>query len=169
MYPLVRKLNTLGTRVMLLGWDFEYHDDRHGELRTTRTAQGLIDEVTYPVLMSDVIDDRAMRNSPIVANLFMAQVAKSSTVERHSDSADGSEAGSIRHLGDGWGFISPKSGGPDLYFYHADLGNSEFGALRVGQAVRFGRSTNDKGPCALNVTVLGRAGEEGVASPADPA
>ena len=45
--PLVRKLNTLGTRVMLLAWDFAYMDEA-GQERETRTSQALLDEVTVP-------------------------------------------------------------------------------------------------------------------------
>ena len=31
--PLLRKLNTMGTRVMLLGWDFKYVDQNGNERR----------------------------------------------------------------------------------------------------------------------------------------
>ena len=56
--PLVRKLNTQGARVMLLAWDFSYQTDS-GETRETRTSQTLIDEVTYPILMHNLIEDRS--------------------------------------------------------------------------------------------------------------
>jgi cold shock CspA family protein len=68
--PLVRKLNTLGTRVMVLGWDFRY-TDANGSERETRTAQTLLDEATYPVMMNTVIEDRARQNEPLVRNLFV--------------------------------------------------------------------------------------------------
>ena len=71
--PLVRKLNTLGTRVMLLAWDLEY-TDKGGIERTTRTSQALIDEVTYPVMMADIIDDRSKKNDVIIKNLFLKKV-----------------------------------------------------------------------------------------------
>src|SRR5262249_37618829 len=67
---LVRKLKTLGTRVMVLGWDFRYTDANGGE-RETRTAQVLLDEATYPVMMNTVIEDRARQNEPLVRNLFV--------------------------------------------------------------------------------------------------
>ena len=51
--PLVRKLNTLGTRVMLLAWDFKWFDAA-GQERETRTAHVLLDEVSYPVMMHQV-------------------------------------------------------------------------------------------------------------------
>ncbi len=53
--PLVRKLNALGTRVMVLGWDFEYIDD-NGNERYTATSGKMMNEVTYPIWMHKVID-----------------------------------------------------------------------------------------------------------------
>lgn len=54
--PLVRKLNGIGTRVILLAWDFNYTMP-DGSERETRTSRALINEVTYPVLMSELIDE----------------------------------------------------------------------------------------------------------------
>lgn len=68
--PLVRKLETLGTRVMVLGWDFRFVDSNGAE-RETRTAQKILDEVTYPILMNTVIEDRARQNEPLVRDLFV--------------------------------------------------------------------------------------------------
>src|SRR6185312_11429110 len=68
--PLSRKLNTLGTRVMVLGWDFKYVD-HNGIDRETRTAQVLLDEVTYPIMMHPIIDDRARFKDPLVNGLFV--------------------------------------------------------------------------------------------------
>ena len=68
--PLVRKLNTLGTRVMVLGWDFRYLDPNSNE-RETRTAQVLLDEVTYPIMMHPIIEDRARLRDPLINGLFV--------------------------------------------------------------------------------------------------
>jgi cold shock CspA family protein len=68
--PLVRKLNALGARVMLLGWGFSYID-QSGKDRETRTAQVLLEEVTYPVLMHQIIDDRSRRGDPRIDQLFV--------------------------------------------------------------------------------------------------
>ena len=54
--PLARKVISRGTRVMLLGWNFEYTDDV-GTLRQTTTSIRLINEVTYPVMMQEVMND----------------------------------------------------------------------------------------------------------------
>jgi cold shock CspA family protein len=68
--PLVRKLNTLGTRVMVLGWDFRYFDP-NGNERETRTAQVLLDEVTYPIMMHPIIEDRARQRDVLINGLFV--------------------------------------------------------------------------------------------------
>ena len=70
--PLVRKLNGLGTRVLITAWDLRHGDDRFGS-GTTRTAQALIDEVTYPLMMGSIIDDRSRRADPLIRNLFVSR------------------------------------------------------------------------------------------------
>lgn len=70
--PLVRKLNGLGTRVLITAWDLRHEDDRFGS-GSTRTAQALIDEVTYPVMMGSIIDDRSRRADPLIRNLFVTR------------------------------------------------------------------------------------------------
>lgn len=70
--PLIRKLNTLGTRVMVLSWDFEYLNDE-GEKMVTRTSQDLLEEVSYPVAMHQVIDDRGRKNDSMIQSLFVKQ------------------------------------------------------------------------------------------------
>ncbi|MEZ0607443.1 NYN domain-containing protein [Fibrella sp. WM1] len=70
--PLIRKLNTLGTRVMVLSWDFEYLNDE-GEKMVTRTSQDLLEEVSYPVAMHQEIDNRVRKNDSMIQNLFVKQ------------------------------------------------------------------------------------------------
>ena len=48
--PLVRKLHTLGTQVMLICWDFSYHNESGGVVET-KTSWQLQEEVFYPVQM----------------------------------------------------------------------------------------------------------------------
>lgn len=70
--PLVRKLNTLGSRIMVLSWDFEFLNEQ-GEKQVTRTSQDLLEEVSYPVAMHGLIDDRSRRNDTVIQNLFVKQ------------------------------------------------------------------------------------------------
>ena len=87
--PLVRKLNGLGARVMVTAWDLPAANERSS---TTRTAQALIDEVTYPVMMGAIIDDRARRFDPLVVNLFVPRSKPSVVaVETAGDDASGTD------------------------------------------------------------------------------
>lgn len=70
--PLIRKLNTLGSRIMVLSWDFEFLNEQ-GEKQVTRTSQDLLEEVSYPVGMHGIIDDRSRRNDLVIQNLFVKQ------------------------------------------------------------------------------------------------
>jgi uncharacterized LabA/DUF88 family protein/cold shock CspA family protein len=70
--PLIRKLNTLGSRIMVLSWDFEFLNEQ-GEKQVTRTSQDLLEEVSYPVAMHGLIDDRSRRNDMVIQNLFVKQ------------------------------------------------------------------------------------------------
>ena len=67
--PLVRKLNGISTRVMLLAWDFKYTWE--GENYETRTSQSLIDESSYPIMMNQLIDSRDHKNDAVINSLFL--------------------------------------------------------------------------------------------------
>ena len=67
--PLVRKINSLGSRVMILGWNFE-DTDHYGHPRETVTSARLLKEATYPIMMHEVID-KAKRSDPVLAGLFV--------------------------------------------------------------------------------------------------
>jgi uncharacterized LabA/DUF88 family protein len=72
--PLARKLSGIGTRTMVLAWDFQYEfTDWQGvaKRRETRTAQALIDGCTYPVMMTAIIDDRSKKDDAVVRGLFV--------------------------------------------------------------------------------------------------
>ncbi|GAB3554238.1 hypothetical protein GCM10027577_38790 [Spirosoma fluminis] len=73
--PLIRKLNTLGSRIMVLSWDFEFLNEQ-GEKQVTRTSQDLLEEVSYPVAMHALIDERSRKNDMVIQNLFVKQQAK---------------------------------------------------------------------------------------------
>jgi len=68
--PLIRKVNGLGTRVMLLGWDVSW-DDASGH-HQTRTSQALINEASYPILVSDDIESRTSRGDKFIEGLFVS-------------------------------------------------------------------------------------------------
>jgi len=79
--PLARKINSLGTRIMVLGWDFKY-TDRQGQEKTTITSINLLQEVTYPVMMHQIIDDKTMRDNTKIRNLFV-EFKSDKTIDVH--------------------------------------------------------------------------------------
>jgi cold shock CspA family protein len=170
--PLVRKLNTLGTRVMLTAWDFEW-TDRNQQQRTTRTAQVLLDEVSYPVMMHQVIEDRSKRNDPLVKGLFIPQkelkavvaaAAVAPTLPTPSPAAPGAGPapaevfnGTIQSLKAGFGFIRPSTGVASIFFFHAEVTNLDFSELHEGDKVRYKHGRNERGTCAVDIEVLREA------------
>ncbi len=113
--PLIRKLNTLNTRVMVLSWDFEYTDDS-GRKYTTRTSQELLEEVTYPIAMHEVIDNRIRRNEPLVNNLFVQ-----SDYRRPNTNSNGSY-----HRSTAPAFQTQPSSNGGSYFDPIDEGSEQF-------------------------------------------
>ena len=160
--PLVRKLNTLGARVMLLGWEFEYERE-DGRTMRTQVSTGLIDRVTYPIHMKSEIDDRARRHDPLIDGLFLPQSGTSEWDWRsHRDTSrtlpadfvEGVECqGTVVNLiaGKGYGFIKPITG-TDNYFFHAiDLVDIVIDDLRYDDKVSFVTARGEKGIVAKNV------------------
>lgn len=169
--PLVRKLSSLGTRVMLLGWDFRWIDQNEVE-RETKTAQALMEEATYPVKMSDLIDDAASSADPLVSGLFMAakdgralppEASESWALQNAAAGGTGAEGGSsfsgtIHSIKAGYGFISPGQGGGTIFFHYSEVIGADFNDLKPGDVVTYRLGSNDKGPCAVEVALVKRAG-----------
>jgi cold shock CspA family protein/uncharacterized LabA/DUF88 family protein len=171
--PLVRKLNTLGTRVMLLAWDFEFQ--REGRTIATRTSQALINEVTYPVMMADEIDSRGRLCDHAVDQIFvqrvrdtiahvLAQRARDDAAPLTSQEDDAvtalgqallmqSTAGHIANvnLDKGYGFLTPEGSPTNIFFHFSALQNCELTDLRVGLPVGFRVVATDRGPNAVDV------------------
>jgi|UniRef100_Q3AP42 uncharacterized LabA/DUF88 family protein/cold shock CspA family protein len=142
--PLIRKLNTLGTRVMVLSWDFEYTSD-NGKQMTTRTSQDLLEEVTYPVAMHEIIDNRIKKNEPLINNLFVPPSKKrifEKPLDREYDESE-QQTGTILALKDGYGFI--KFPPNNLFFHYSNLNGVDFNDLKVDDAVQFVIGKNDRG------------------------
>ncbi len=146
--PLVRKLNTLGTRVMVLSWDFEYTDD-FGQQRSTRTSQDLLEEVSYPLAMHEVIDNRLRKNEPIINNLFVPKPAQNSTPRfvtqptgNSNDENSEYMQSTILSVKNGYGFI--KFPPNNLYFHYLSLIDVDFNDLQSGDTVEFRMTKNEK-------------------------
>jgi cold shock CspA family protein len=161
--PLARKLNALGTRVMVVGWDFEYTDS-NDRLRTTKTSQALLAEVTYPVLISAIIEDKTQRD--IVKDLFLPVASRSvpGNAPREPSAAMVREATAAeRHVGtiqnliereaddQRFGFITPQRGGENIWFGERDLEGVAFSMLARGETVSYEVGRNWQGACAKRV------------------
>jgi len=142
--PLIRKLNTLGTRVMVLSWEFEYTNEE-GQKSVTRTSKDLLEQVTYPVAMHDIIE--AHDTDPIVQNLFVQNIARQNFVQGEYEEprlADAEIQQSVIHsLKTGYGFITYPPN--NLYFRFTSILNSGDAELQVGDTVNFALAYNDKG------------------------
>ncbi len=69
--PLVRKVNGLGTRVMILGVDISPAGQT-----PTKTSQRLIDEASYTVMISEEVDSKTAKGDPIIDGLFLKTAPK---------------------------------------------------------------------------------------------
>ncbi len=151
--PLVRKLHTLGVRVMLLAWDYEYYDEE-GRRRSTVTSQYLWEEVTYPVAMQNVIDDDNDDLFP-VSRLFVERkkIALADEVPVEIEEGE-TKSSTIYSLKDGYGFISfPQTN--NLFFHYSFLVETDFNDLREGDTVEFTLSKNERGEhIARNVKLI---------------
>lgn len=169
---LARKIHSLGTRTMVLGWDFSYTDD-FGRERETVTSARLLDEVTYPLRMHEIIDDGNRRGDAVVEGLFVED-RRDEDEESNSDEGfiveepaatyeEGDTAfsrsiasgqrmeGEVLSLKAGYGFIR-ASGYPNNVFFHwEDLTNCEFDELTIGDSVSFTPTIGERGPIAKEV------------------
>jgi uncharacterized LabA/DUF88 family protein/cold shock CspA family protein len=170
--PLARKLNSLGTRVMVLSWDFEFVDD-YGNNRSTRTSQDLLAEAAYPISMHELIDDSETRDTELVNNLFVPKMERShhpdlrrseynengksydqAEQEFYEDGQDEenfnridtapskSNISTILSLKEGYGFISYPPN--NLFFHYSEVENTDFNELRIGDTVSFELGTNEE-------------------------
>ena len=139
--PMVRKVNSLGTRIMVLGWDFEFTDQR----------------------------DKT-RNDGVVNNLFLPkkehlpqQVITPVPQNNHSDEDEDDVRdygnalfGTILNMKNGYGFIKPDIPGDNVFFYWGDLENIDFNEMVIGDKVSYVVGYNDRGECAKHIRAVKR-------------
>ncbi|MFP4691856.1 MAG: NYN domain-containing protein [Bacteroidales bacterium] len=130
--PLIRKVNAMGIRVMLLCWDFDFTNDE-GQKVITRTSQGLLKEVTYPVKMHDLIESQSASTDPMLINLFVQD--ESNSANKSVSQEEDVHIGDVLSLKNGYGFISYPNN--NLFFHYTDVVNMDFNDLLVGDTVEF--------------------------------
>jgi uncharacterized LabA/DUF88 family protein/cold shock CspA family protein len=147
--PLVRKLHGLGSKTMLLGWDFEFTEEETGELQTTKTSTDLWNTVSYPLPMHTLIEEGLGEEDPAVLDLFVERDTARleditmPTYDGPMPSADERSRSTVMSLHNGYGFIRyPEN---NLFFLHEDLQNVEFADLAIGDVVDFQVDVNTRG------------------------
>ena len=63
-------------------------------------------------------------------------------------------SGTVKWFSDdkGFGFITPDSGGKDLFVHHSAINADGYRSLPEGARVEYEEESGDKGPKAVNVT-----------------
>ncbi|MGA4578516.1 NYN domain-containing protein [Limisphaera sp. VF-2] len=153
--PLVRKINTLGTRVMLLAWEFDCTDDK-GHRHSTRVAKALLEEVTYPVRMEQIIGEGRHSDDALVEAMFLQgeepiSVDEGSSTARMPVEVGRQHKGIIDQLdAAGFGFIADEQARECRWFFIArNVRSGLFQELKVGDSVRFKLEPNPRRPGAF--------------------
>ena len=156
--PLVRKLHTLGTQVMLISWDFSYHNES-GDVVETKTSRQLQDEVFFSVPMHQRVDQNG---NDYVKNLFVPDKGYERNYGQQlnfklENDVSGAEPGSdydipsyflsqkkliestsviISLNANGFGFIKDESQN-NIFFHYSTLTNRDFSELQTGMTVKY--------------------------------
>ena len=66
------------------------------------------------------------------------------------------KTGTVKWFNDskGFGFITPRDGGKDLFVHMSEIKMDGFKTLKEGATVDYSEGTGLKGPCATNVVPL---------------
>jgi cold shock CspA family protein/uncharacterized LabA/DUF88 family protein len=164
--PLVRKLHTLGTQVMLICWDFSYHNE-NGDIVETKTSRQLLSEVYYPVQMSQKIDQnncehmkdlfvterpqewtfnfspRISASTSVDASANADMPAWANAVDLHEKQNTSPETPEAIELVSTIFSVSPNGFGfikdeekNNIFFHYSRLTNCDFSELKTGMKVR---------------------------------
>jgi uncharacterized LabA/DUF88 family protein len=159
--PLVRKLHTLGTQVMLICWDFSYHNE-NGDIVETKTSRQLLSEVFFPVQMCLKIDQGGEhikdlfvpeRTHEFVYNFSPAAGPAGADVPEKLPELAEEHISTIFSISpNGYGFIRDEKRN-NIFFHYSKLANCDFSELKFGMKVRYTveedeeRSKREDMPC----------------------
>jgi len=145
--PLVRKLHTLGTQVMLICWDFSYHNE-NGDVVETKTSWQLQEEVFYPVQMHQRIEQD---DSDFIKEIFVPEKTydKSPVIDDFKLDDETSENETQGNLipeeftstifsinPNGFGFIKDEEQN-NIFFHYSRVTNCDFSDLKFGMKVKY--------------------------------
>jgi uncharacterized LabA/DUF88 family protein/cold shock CspA family protein len=163
--PLVRKLHTVGTQVMLICWDFSYHNE-NGDVVETKTSRQLQEEVFFSVPMHQRIeqnDNELIKELFVPEKIFDRFPVMSSLISDAESEAEYEEfVSSIFSINpNGFGFIKDEDRN-NIFFHYSRVTNCEFHELKFGMKVKYTveedaeRSKRDGAPRfrAVKVTVI---------------
>ena len=123
---------------------------RDGKVYTTRASQSLINEVTYPIMMSDEIDSRSRKNDPMIGTLFVKP--KEVIVPASGPEQNGTIISIISERG--YGFIRPSEGGDNLFFHVTSLIDCTIDELEHGARVSYRVIQSDRGLNAVEIRLI---------------
>ncbi|MDR2184750.1 MAG: NYN domain-containing protein [Treponema sp.] len=141
--PLVRKLHTLGAQVMLICWDFAYHNE-NGDMVETKTSRQLLDEVFCPVQMYQRIEQN---NSDYIKKLFVPDRgldkpqslfnSKNGNISgSYAEDAQEYESSIFSINKNGFGFIKNEEIN-NIFFHYSTITNKDFSELQPGMKVKY--------------------------------
>jgi len=162
--PLVRKLHSVGTQVMLICWDFSYHNE-NGDIVETKTSRQLQEEVFFPVHMHQRIEQN---NNEYIKDLFVPEKFFERTPvvnnmkEIDEDTEEHEFVSTIYSINpNGFGFIRDEERN-NIFFHYSRVTNRDFQDIKFGMKVKYEveedaeRSKKDDAPRfrATRVTVI---------------
>ena len=162
--PLVRKLHTIGTQVMLICWDFSYHNE-NGDVVETKTSRQLQEEVFFSVPMHQRIEQN---ENSLIKDLFVPEKnfdripLVSSNKHDETDEENDESISTIFSINpNGFGFIRDEERN-NIFFHYSRVTNCDFAELKFGMKVKYTleedeeRSKRDGAPRyrAVKVTVI---------------
>ncbi|MCL2561675.1 MAG: NYN domain-containing protein [Rikenellaceae bacterium] len=140
--PLLRKLNSLGIRVMLLAWEFDYINN-DGVKVVTKTSHELLQLATYPIPMHEEIDHGIKKKNSDIISLFVDSGGGGNAVNEYvrpqqepmPEVAEGEiQVSQILSIKNGFGFVRYPNN--NLFFHQLDV-VGDFFELAPGDTVEF--------------------------------
>ncbi|MCX8064824.1 MAG: NYN domain-containing protein [Candidatus Hydrogenedentes bacterium] len=139
--PLVKKVQSVGTKVIIIGWDFEYVDE-DGEQKKTSTSLELISAAIHSLKMWEIIEEGITKNKEQVLKLFF------DVSEEYIETNPKMYTGKISSVKLGYGFIvSEQLGSDDIFFHFSNIRNlSQIDPKELlGKEVKFKAEKGAKG------------------------